>query len=215
MCLHMQRCQLLLNFSILLRKCVCCSENCHRISLKILNFLVISFMYVKKIPIFVLIWVKWMKFWELVTGVSFHRFAVLHMAPCDIMNGQSHDHAPAFYRARWLAKVTWYVQSTWRKKLATVISGRISGKSLCPEFVIHQHFSRCCCSYRKQMRDYSKTCLPTVLICLILQWKTALALKRSCNFSRAKIERINTVARHVLLHGQPTHTLNEFQYNGL
>ena len=30
--------------------------------------------------------------------------------------------------------------------------------------------------------------------------KAALALKRSCNFSRAKIERISTVARHVLLH---------------
>ena len=30
--------------------------------------------------------------------------------------------------------------------------------------------------------------------------KIALAMKRSCNFSRAKIERINTVARHVLLH---------------
>ena len=37
------------------------------------------------------------------------------------------NHAPAFYRARWLAKVTWHVYSTWRKKLATVISGRISG----------------------------------------------------------------------------------------
>ena len=32
------------------------------------------------------------------------------------------------------------------------------------------------------------------------------ALKRSCNFSRAKIERINTVARHVLLQVN-THTL--------
>ena len=39
-----------------------------------------------------------------------------------------------------------------------------------------------------------------MLIRSILRWKTALALKRSCNFSRAKIERINTVARHVLLH---------------
>ena len=38
-----------------------------------------------------------------------------------------------------------------------------------------------------------------MLIRSILRWKTALALKRSCNFSRAKIERINTVARHVLL----------------
>ena len=39
-----------------------------------------------------------------------------------------------------------------------------------------------------------------MLIRSILRWKTALALKRSCNFSRAKIERTNTVARHVLLH---------------
>ena len=38
-----------------------------------------------------------------------------------------------------------------------------------------------------------------MLIRSILRWKTALALKRSCNLSRAKIERINTVARHVLL----------------
>ena len=38
-----------------------------------------------------------------------------------------------------------------------------------------------------------------MLIRSILRWKTALALKLSCNFSRAKIERINTVARHVLL----------------
>ena len=38
-----------------------------------------------------------------------------------------------------------------------------------------------------------------MLIRLILRWKTALALKRSCNFSREKIERIKTVARHVLL----------------
>ena len=43
-----------------------------------------------------------------------------------------------------------------------------------------------------------------MLIRSILRWKTALALKRSCNFSRAKIERINTVARHVLLHDQYT-----------
>ena len=41
------------------------------------------------------------------------------------------------------------------------------------------------------------TCLKHVTI---LRWKTALALKRSCNFSREKIERINTVVRHVLLH---------------
>ena len=38
-----------------------------------------------------------------------------------------------------------------------------------------------------------------MLIRSIFAGKTALALKRSCNFSRAKIERINTVARHVLL----------------
>ena len=37
-----------------------------------------------------------------------------------------------------------------------------------------------------------------MLIRSILRWKTALALKRSCNFSRVKIERINTAARHVL-----------------
>ena len=41
-----------------------------------------------------------------------------------------------------------------------------------------------------------------MLIRSILRWKTALALKRSCIFSRAKIERINTVARHVLLQNQ-------------
>ena len=35
-----------------------------------------------------------------------------------------------------------------------------------------------------------------MLIRSILRWKNC-ALKRSCNFSRAKIERINTVARHV------------------
>ena len=44
-----------------------------------------------------------------------------------------------------------------------------------------------------------------MLIRSILRWKTALALKRSCNFSRAKIERINTVARHVLLHNHQPH----------
>ena len=41
-----------------------------------------------------------------------------------------------------------------------------------------------------------------LLLCWFVRFcagKTALALKRSCNFSRAKIERINTVARHVLL----------------
>ena len=52
-----------------------------------------------------------------------------------------------------------------------------------------------------------------MLIRSILRWKTALALKRSCNFSRAKIERINTVARHVLLHGAKEakkHNLNQW-----
>ena len=43
-----------------------------------------------------------------------------------------------------------------------------------------------------------------MLIRSILRWKTAPALKRSCNFSRAKIERINTVARHVLLQNCPS-----------
>ena len=48
-----------------------------------------------------------------------------------------------------------------------------------------------------------------MLIRSILRWKTALALKRSCNFSRAKIERINTVARHVLLHSLVPHPLRD------
>ena len=39
-----------------------------------------------------------------------------------------------------------------------------------------------------------------MLIRSIFAGKTALALKRTCSFSSAKIERINTVARHVLLH---------------
>ena len=47
---------------------------------------------------------------------------------------------------------------------------------------------------------FSKKCVANVLIRSIFAWeKTAIALKCSCNFFHAKIEWINTVARHVLL----------------
>ena len=54
--------------------------------------------------------------------------------------------------------------------MATWISSWISGWSLCGKFVIHQHFSWCCCSYSK-MFDLSKICLVGLLIRLILCWK--------------------------------------------
>ena len=77
--------------------------------------------------------------------------------------------------------------------------------TLCFEFVIHQHFSRFCCLCRKQMRDLSKTCLATELIRSILRWKNCTCAEALVQFFRAKIERINTVARHVLLHAQMVH----------
>ena len=49
------------------------------------------------------------------------------------------------------------------------------------------------------MRDKSKTCLATVLIRLILRWKNCPRAEALVQFSSAKIERINTVAGHVLL----------------
>ena len=42
------------------------------------------------------------------------------------------NHAPAFYRARWLVKVTRHVYSTWRKNMTTWISGRTSGIDFVP-----------------------------------------------------------------------------------
>ena len=83
--------------------------------------------------------------------------------------------------------------------MATLISVRISGYNLCLEFVINQHFSRYCCSYRKLMRDLSKT---------------ALSLKRSRNLSREKIERIDRSTRHVSLQNYTIQYGNPFTTSG-
>ena len=52
-----------------------------------------------------------------------------------IQSGLIREHAPAFYRARWLAKATWHVLRTWHQHKATLISGWSLGIA----FVIHQH----------------------------------------------------------------------------
>ena len=110
------------------------------------------------------------------------------------------NHAPAFYRARWLVKATWHVYSTWCLIIATWISGRISGKSLCFDFVINQHFfSQYCFSYRKVMRDKSKTCLVGLLIRSIFSLEKLHSRWSARAFFPRKSERINKPTRRALL----------------
>ena len=84
--------------------------------------------------------------------------------------------------------------------MTTWISGRISGLDFVLLIGYSSTFSRFFCLYRTQMRDYSKTCLATVLIRSILRWKNCTCAEALVPFSRAKIERINKVARHVVIH---------------
>ena len=76
---------------------------------------------------------------------------------------------------------------------------RISGWSIWLKFVIRQHFSWCCCSYRKQIRDQSKTCLVGLLIRSILRWKNCTRAEALVQLFPRKIERINRPTRHVFL----------------
>ena len=86
--------------------------------------------------------------------------------------------------------------NTWQRQFPV----EFPVQCFCLEFVIHQRFSRRCCSYRRPMRDLNKTCLIGLLISSILRWKIAFALKCSCTFSRTKSNELSGQQNIYLLH---------------
>ena len=80
------------------------------------------------------------------------------------------NHTPAFYPVLCLVKATWHGYSLWHQhRLRQFVVGLpVRVCALCLLFI--KIYSRCCCSYRKQMRDWNK------MFCFVnslsLCWKT-------------------------------------------
>ena len=82
------------------------------------------------------------------------------------------SHAPAFYRAHLMTCLKHLTHTPdnlilrWEFPISRL-------------FVIHQHCSWCCCTYRKHMRDSEQK--HGLLLCYSVENKTSLALQRSRN----------------------------------
>ena len=130
------------------------------------------------------------------------------------------NHASDIYGARWLTKCAQACLKHMTLKHGNVDLRWDFPLGFVPWICYSSKFSRCCCSYWKQMHDKSKTRLV-----VLLRWKNTVALKGSrVQISPRKIEQINrATCRQVLLHTtiQPimdlydifTHILQDFFTN--